>query len=807
MNAFARIQKVCAIVGCCLWILIIGSPAVKAQPNMDSLIHLTQWLEADGGNGHWYAVLPGKRYWEDAHALAATFEHEGHTAYLATVTTPDENQFILNHVIAGTNQPVSGNAVLDEFWLDGLFVDGRWAWLTGEPMVYTNWSTGEPNNLGIETALGMWGPNQTDYRRIPGKWNNALPDASVNPYSVFWSIIEWGDFDTTSYLPPDTLINLIQWPAGSGGNDHWYAVLARELYWYEASALAPSFDRNGEQGYLATVASAAENQFILQYVLGDTHQPSILDLFWLDGREIGGTWRWLTMEPFVYTNWATGEPNNVGIETALSMAGPNVTNPLSPPGTWINALPDDHVNTLHRWWSVVEWGAPDSTVPPDTTLPPDTIVNLIKWPSADGGNDHWYAVMPGEHYWVDAQRMAVALELDGESGYLATVTTPAENDFILNHVIVGTHQPSVLDMFWMGGRDIAGWRWITGEPFVYINWSTGEPNNQGIETALGMWGYHQTDPRRIPGKWNNALPDPTVNPLARFWSLVEWGGLDSTISPPVCGNGILEIGEDCDDGNDISGDGCGRHCQVENPAAIEVSFTTDLGNDTLYVGMPGSIVFSVSAPVDQRIAAMAFPMIYSFTNGNVIGPVTEGGPGATVVFSDKARDTFESLSWNLERGLAATDPDTTVAGLVDFGGSIWSGSGEVWRIDFVPLDTGTIVIDQGAVPPLTGLELVDPMAATLSFGWQSKSIVVLPSIPTGDVDGSASITSADVVFLVNFVFKGGAVPLPCEAKADVNCSGSVGAADIIRLIGYIFKSGGEPCNSGALAEAGLWDCP
>ena len=42
----------------------------------------------------------------------------------------------------------------------------------------------------------------------------------------------------------------------------------------------------------------------------------------------------------------------------------------------------------------------------------------------------------------------------------------------------------------------------------------------------------------------------------------------STPPPPppptcVCGNGILEPGEECDDGNTVSGDGCSSTCQIE----------------------------------------------------------------------------------------------------------------------------------------------------------------------------------------------------------------------------------------------------
>jgi cysteine-rich repeat protein len=35
---------------------------------------------------------------------------------------------------------------------------------------------------------------------------------------------------------------------------------------------------------------------------------------------------------------------------------------------------------------------------------------------------------------------------------------------------------------------------------------------------------------------------------------------DASIPSPVCGNGMLETGESCDDGNTTSGDGCEATC-------------------------------------------------------------------------------------------------------------------------------------------------------------------------------------------------------------------------------------------------------
>jgi hypothetical protein len=77
---------------------------------------------------------------------------------------------------------------------------------------------------------------------------------------------------------------------------------------------------------------------------------------------------------------------------------------------------------------------------------------------------------------------------------------------------------------------------------------------------------------------------------------------------------------------------------------------------------------------------------------------------------------------------------------------------------------------------------------------------------TGDLNLSGTYSSADVILLVNYVFKGGAAPLPCPAAGDCNCSGTVTSADIIILVSHVFKSGPAPCN--VCTAVGLpWSCP
>lgn len=64
----------------------------------------------------------------------------------------------------------------------------------------------------------------------------------------------------------------------------------------------------------------------------------------------------------------------------------------------------------------------------------------------------------------------------------------------------------------------------------------------------------------------------------------------------------------------------------------------------------------------------------------------------------------------------------------------------------------------------------------------------------GDVNVSGAITSADIRYLVEYVFKGAAAPLPCARSGDVNCDGAITASDIIYLVSHVFKGGWSPCD-------------
>jgi hypothetical protein len=62
----------------------------------------------------------------------------------------------------------------------------------------------------------------------------------------------------------------------------------------------------------------------------------------------------------------------------------------------------------------------------------------------------------------------------------------------------------------------------------------------------------------------------------------------------------------------------------------------------------------------------------------------------------------------------------------------------------------------------------------------------------GDFNTTGSVTVADIVYMVGYLFNSGAVPMDV-GSGDINCSGNATVADLVRLVAYLFNSGPAPC--------------
>ncbi len=64
-------------------------------------------------------------------------------------------------------------------------------------------------------------------------------------------------------------------------------------------------------------------------------------------------------------------------------------------------------------------------------------------------------------------------------------------------------------------------------------------------------------------------------------------------------------------------------------------------------------------------------------------------------------------------------------------------------------------------------------------------------VKCGEANGDGKVTVSDVVYLINYLFKGGPAPIPWEG-GEANCDGKISVSDVVYLINYLFKGGPPP---------------
>lgn len=159
---------------------------------------------------------------------------------------------------------------------------------------------------------------------------------------------------------------------------------------------------------------------------------------------------------------------------------------------------------------------------------------------AFAGTGHFYEYISGSYSWTAAKADAATRTLNGMQGYLATIMSEAENDFIeakvsANAWIGASDEYSQINSvlgagtFANQGASEGRYYWITGpeagqlisvgngtpvvQPGMYEKWSSGEPNNVagGTEHYIHMWGSSN-------GEWNDYPNSQSIG------YVIEYGG-------------------------------------------------------------------------------------------------------------------------------------------------------------------------------------------------------------------------------------------------------------------------------------------
>ena len=156
-----------------------------------------QWRIEDGGNGHYYELLPEETglSWEEAKKQAEDEDKVfmGANGYLATITSVEENSFVFDTLL--TSETLAFAFLGGSLPTPG----GQWQWDNGDPWSYTRWKSGEPTGMPDEDALQMYGKADPNATKSPGYWND-MPKAHEYPDNSA-AVVE--------YLPEPATLSLL----------------------------------------------------------------------------------------------------------------------------------------------------------------------------------------------------------------------------------------------------------------------------------------------------------------------------------------------------------------------------------------------------------------------------------------------------------------------------------------------------------------------------------------------------------------------------------------------------------------------
>jgi hypothetical protein len=99
-------------------------------------------------------------------------------------------------------------------------------------------------------------------------------------------------------------------------------------------------------------------------------------------------------------------------------------------------------------------------------------------------------------------------------------------------------------------------------------------------------------------------------------------------------------------------------------------------------------------------------------------------------------------------------------------------------------DNYRIPVNSGGQPSTIG------MSSSASFVVKA-GFVLASDVMRGDANSDGAIGAGDIVYLLNYLFRGDNEPCPMES-GDANCSGAVDAGDVVFLISYLYRGGPPP---------------
>jgi hypothetical protein len=346
--------------------------------------------------GHRYALsLP--KGWSAAESVAAALGGQ-----LTSIGSAAENGWIARKVVA------SGSTSSRWIGLNDVEVEGTWEWQSGDPVSFSLWAPGEPNDAGGEDAAviltnGRWNDLSTG-TAVPGVIELGRSECGhggdclsqhgpgcdeesccneVCMLDSFCCQTEWDAVcvaQATTHCPRDVVAGPFYHP----DTRHRYFVLA-PTSWHQAEKQALLMG-----GHLATVDTSLENEWIASNLatslLGDSNV-----FIGVDDEFVNGAFRWQDGSAVGASHWAIGEPNGGNVERFVEMYPSGLWNdlPVGDPRPAIVELAcsgdlndDGTVDAADLAIMLGRWGTPDldaDLAPNQTVDAADLAILLGAW--------------------------------------------------------------------------------------------------------------------------------------------------------------------------------------------------------------------------------------------------------------------------------------------------------------------------------------------------------------------------------------------------------------------------------------------
>jgi hypothetical protein len=353
-------------------------------------------------------------------------------------------------------------------------------------------------------------------------------------------------------------------------------------------------------------------------------------------------------------------------------------------------------------------------------------------------NGHSYQRFDTAMNWTAAKALC-----ESKGAHLATITSQAENDFVVAN-FVSTSIPLVL----LGASDTSRegtWQWVTGESWAYTNWYPGEPNNGGgLVVNENYLAFHL---QNGVSKWNDI--QGTSNPALCEWesaTTIRYNAA-TDFSPTANPSGAWSYGY-----------------KLNSTASFQLFDTakTNLqpgtGFQTWNKPTIGAVVpYVIRNPTNAAVKYASFTL-----DAGALGfHPGLNGEQAVVRWTAPSSGTYQ-----IEAAFRGLDSTSTVVGILKNGTSIFNGVVNAFgpgptysmelslgindTLDFVVDPNGSYLYDStGLAVTITGGSSTIPTTGALSFEWHYPVVGTLGT-GAGREANPAQITVGSGVELTGF---------------------------------------------------------